>query len=262
MSVCRANKQTYIGKVIHPAKYNNAGNKPFLTFSLYVDSHAFNPNKKEKESARISCSYTPFNENDPVGKILCRIATKENPDVGLGGNTYKSVLVQVEGQEKLVQVFNAEGEATGAYYKNLEYCTVTVVDTKVLDFYYQEKKAQTDSEESSHEGDIGAPAVAPGVVKAKPQTATRPVATQAARTTQKVYQVGDRIPHGGKMYEFTGGDSTNTANWKEVKVQTEDSPFTAPLSPFSSQMANTNNTTAKSILEASDSAFPAAKVQL
>ena len=87
----KALQQSYIGRVIWTPKYVES-KRPFLSFSIHIDNHAFGLDKK-KTSAKIQCNYTlPDNAaEDEVGVILSRITTKDEPDSrGLAGQQYIS----------------------------------------------------------------------------------------------------------------------------------------------------------------------------
>ena len=249
----RASKQTYLGRVIAPAKFH-AGAKPFISFTLFVDKLAVNK-AKEKSSGKIGCSYSIMGDNDPVGLILCRIASKEDPSTGgLNGVSYKSVEVLVEGTERLTEVTDKEGNIIpNAYYKSLDYCSIQVADSDVLKLYKNHigKGSSTQQQEESPEQetanpnpftDTGAaptqqrvvqqPTQAPAAqrtVTAKPA----PVAqAQPAQQVKKEYKVGDRLVHSEVEYEFRGGNPADLKNWVPVKQLVQQPPVAQAVNPF------------------------------
>lgn len=243
----RASKQTYLGRVIYPAKYN-AGKKPWLSFILYVDNLALDPNKN-KISGKITCSYSIVNENDPVARILCRIYNKDNPGKGLAGTQFKSVDVLVEGNEKLTQVTDKDGNIVPyAWYKNLDFCTVQVVDKEVMKLYRAEfgnGTGRQDSQQESFEDnpyESPAPQVSPRQVQTEqPTTAPSPKAK-----VRQQWQKGAVVVFEGKEYSFLGGDESLMENWAPVEqVVTKE-----PEVPFAQSVQNSGTKNSlKTLLE-------------
>ena len=249
----RASKQTYLGRVIAPAKFH-AGTKPFLSFTLFVDRLAVGKGKeKERTSGKIGCSYSLNGENDPVGLILCRIASKDDPaQGGLAGQAYKSVEVFVEGTERLTEVADKEGNTIpNAYYKSLDYCSLQVVDSDVLKLYKKHLEKDSPQEESveqpttntnpftdntsaaPQQNHVQQPTQAP---VAQTRVVTQPAAQQPKKTG---YQVGDKIMHNGTEFEFRGGNSADLKNWYPVKQ----APVVEekPANPFEAAETVSNN---------------------
>lgn len=232
----RAAKQSYLGRVIFPAKFHPGNNgKPYLTFTLYVDRLAVNKNK-ERVSGKFYCSYAVNGENDPVGHILCKVHNKENPNAGgLAGQQYKSVEVWVEGSEKLVEALDSNGqEVPGAYVKFLEFCTIQVVDSNVLSLYSaqfnQQKAAQPQQQQAMpQEVASSAPNVAPSPqprqARAKQQ---QQVSTQQPDRTG--YQVGDKLVQNGMVYELVSPQFMDASSWK-LLGPAQASPTIVPPKP-------------------------------
>lgn len=261
----RAAKQSYLGRVIHPAKFHpgNNGNKPFLTFTVYVERLAVNKNK-ERVSGRIYCSYVVAGENDPVGHILCKVHNKENPTAGgLAGQQYKSVEVWVEGSEKLVEALDSNGqEVQGAYVKYLEYCTVQVTDKDVMRLYGAQFKSGETEEDSvatpqvapnPFNGQVEQPNVAPSSQprKTAKQQATKAPASQATplastQPARSVWRPGDRLVKDGLEYELVGEDFNKASNWKLL------GPAGVPTPPSNTFNGFGSNTSIKSMLEEED----------
>lgn len=270
----RAAKQSYVGRVIYPAMYKQGvnGGKAFLTFTLYVDNLTINPATKKRESGKIGCTYTIYDDNDPVAMILCNIFKKDEPDRGgIGGNQYKSVMVWVEGSEKLTLVVNQDGTPVpGAVYKNLEYCTVQIIDQQVMAFYRAAfgQQGSDDGEADMAPATTALPfqqaTVAPHVMQqaapfvqqpamAAPTPVQPQFVQQAApqpqqpqqmptnnlvrgqqRTTaqRRQYQPGDRLAdQQGRILEFVGGDPTNVANWSVVDQAVQPAQVQAAAAP-------------------------------
>lgn len=213
----RAAKQSYLGRVIGPARYHegHGNSRPYLSFSLFVDRLAVKAeDKKERASGRIYCSYSVQSENDPVATILCNIVDSKTGAGNLNGHTYKSVEVWVEGNEKLTEVkaFDDKGQPLhGAYYKSLEFCTVQILDRSLIKLLRGE-----DVQGGSH---------------TEAQANVAPSSTRAsasAAPNRKAYQAGDRIVNEGKTYEFLGGDQSNMSNWTLVEDQPQPVAQKAP----------------------------------
>lgn len=254
----RASKQTYVGKVIFPATYRNGVNngKAFITFTLYVDGLAVNPATKKRESGKINCTYTIHDDKDPVPMILCNIFNPKEPESGgLNGQQYKTVMVWLEGSEKLTLVMNQDGSPVpGAVYKNLEYCAVQVLDPAVLALY---RAATGQAVEGSEEVEMAAPITMPfqqpnlapqfaqapqpqfvqppmqvptqtAVQQPAPQLVTTNLVrntTRQAAPARRQYQPGDRLADAsGQVLEFVGGDPTNVVNWRAVQAAPQAAP--------------------------------------
>lgn len=240
MALGRALKQSYFGRVIHPAQERQTKDgKTFLTFTLYVDKLV--KNKEEAESARISCSYTPISTPDPVGIMLANIFNKEDPDQGgLSGEQYKSVEVLVEGTPRFSQaVVDVDGEPTAiqnAYYVNLDYCSVLVTDNRVLELYrgeFSEKSGQKQVTQTAAKKQVAEqPTVAPSKKKktvieidAKEEVEEEVTASEAAdkvlgndeeEAHRTSYEVGDIIEHNGIHYKFKGGNAADVTSWQQI----------------------------------------------
>lgn len=220
-------RQLYFGRVISPAKYWGDGEKPYITFDLYVDRLLVNANK-ERISGKIGCSYSVQGDNDPVALILCRVEDKENPETGgLAGESYKSVEVIVEGTERLTVVTNGEGEVVSrAVYKNLDYCSVQVTDNGVLDLFRKHTNAGNKRKDSEQR-----PTKAPVSTKTSKRQVQQEVVTKDEQQDEEeptTYKVGDRLINKGVEYEFIGGNSMDRDNWKPVKpkkTKVKTSPF-------------------------------------
>lgn len=215
----RASRQTYVGRVIFPAKLIET-QRPFLSFMLYIDNHLVGPNK-ERKSARISCNYTlPKNyERDEVALVLSKVYSKEDPDSGgLAGKQYKSVDVLVEGDERLAEV---EGKP-GAVYKNLDFCHVTIIDKTVKALYRQEyaKDSEGKSENiESEENHVERPT-------------TTPVQTKTPKLPETKYKIGEIVSSHGKKYKFIGGTSSSAKSWELVNDSNdEELPFEIDNAP-------------------------------
>lgn len=228
----KAAKQSYLGRVIFPAKYiASSSGKPFITFTLYVDNHLVAADGN-RGSARINCSYSISGEKDPVAMILCRIFNKEDPDAGgLAGEKYKSVEIWVEGNERLSEV----QDKPGAVYKSLDFCSVQITDKEMLKLY----KAHTSgSQEKEATGAISKNTQAPT------QAPTQAATSTTTKKKRKEYSVGEKVESNGKTYEFLGGDSKVLSNWKEVVTVGENEeddalPFIAPMQRAGKKVANT-----------------------
>lgn len=218
-------RQTYVGRVIAPAKYFDSKKKPFITFVLAVNGLASIKNEKnqyERTSAKITCSYSIQSEDDMVATVLSRINSKDN-EQSLGGGSYNSVMVAIEGTERLVQYQDSEGKTLPVYYKNLDFCSVSILDQSVVDLY---KKEVGKSEERQVSNQTQQPNLAP---KSQPVNKT---ASQPTRQEASVgYNVGDVItdPEGNE-FEYQGGDVENMDNWK--LVQKEPPPPVKKVPPF------------------------------
>jgi hypothetical protein len=259
-------KQVYFGRVIAPAKYHAGNGKPFISFTLLVDNLAIGPDK-QRTSGRVQCSYSIVADNDPVPTILCRILNAEAPGVGgLAGVEYKSVEVLAQGDEKLTQVLDANGEPIpNAYYKNLEYCTIQVTDNNILDLYRSHVASAEDNPQMEA---VQKPTRAPGRFQAKtsgfikskaqdPSASVRP-ASPVRKPVRPKYEVGDRLSHNGVLYEFQGGDPNNLDNWMEVAPEVEGqelptNPFMSQGSPRTSPLAaRLNGSSSKGLLDDED----------
>lgn len=262
-------KQTYVGRVIFPAKYVAGvnGGKPFLSFTLYVDKLAMNK-ARERTSGRITCSYTITNDNDPVAHILCKIFNKEKPeDGGLHGQQYKSVNVLVEGAEKLTEITDPSGKVmSNAYYKNLDYCSVKILDDSLLQLLRQHLGQNTGPEvgvQVQVETSVGSnnpfsdqkqvtppppqvqqPTQVPAKAAAPKQQSAKPAPAPTA-------ELGETIIHNGVKYEFTGGDRNNLKNWRPVE-QSAPASAPAPANPFeaASQPAEASGSGLNGVFEA------------
>lgn len=237
MATGKAFKQSYFGRVIGPAKYW-AGNKPYLTFTLYVDGLLVDEDKN-RTSGKIGCSYSIQGDSDPVALILSRIFNKDKPNEGgLAGKPYKTVEVVVEGSERLNVVKDADGNLIpGAVYKNLDYCTVQVTDNNVLQLF---KKHQSEGTEDEDDG-IQKPTTAPrskGSFKKKSPPPVTDLETfeeeegeeeeEEAASEESSYKVGDTIVHSGVTYKFLGGSAADLSNWEKVEKKVKK----AKVNPF------------------------------
>jgi len=226
----KALQQSYIGRVIWTPKYVES-KRPFLSFSIHIDNHAFGLDKK-KTSAKIQCNYTlPDNAaEDEVGVILSRITTKDEPDSrGLAGQQYKSVEVLVEGTEKLQEV---EGKK-GAYYKTLEYCRVTVLDNNLRNLFRQEMGQGKDTDQSqTTETSYSEPErpksnVATRAVESPTTSPTVP--SQPEKHPKSTWEIGAEVVHGSKTFKFIGGNPNDTSNWKELTPISKPEPELPPF---------------------------------
>ena len=250
----RAAKQSYLGRVISPARYHDGknGSKPYLSFQIFVDRLAVKAeDKRERTSGKIFCSYSVQSDNDPVAFILCNILDSKTGSGSINGQTYKSVEVWVEGNEKLTEVkaFDSEGkELNGSYYKSLEYCTVQILDRDLVRLL---KQGQDGSGHTTNSTEAQAN-VAPSM-GSRSRNAVQPQ-PQEQVANRTVYAVGARITDEGKTYEFIGGDSSSMSNWVVV---TEDEPVTtaAPATPFAAP-ASTAGSPVKSAPKTTASSNP------
>jgi len=259
----RAAKQSYLGRVIAPAKFHDGHNnsKPYLSFAVFVDRLATKAeDRKERTSGKIYCSYSIQNENDPVAVILCNIIDSKTGQGGLGGHTYKSVEVWVEGSEKLAEVaaFDANGQnLSGVYYKSLEYSSVQILDKNLVRLAKGDNSEAASGEETSAPApsSFSQPNVAPSARPAAAKPSGQVARPQAAATSSKsAVEVGSRTEHGGVVYEFLGGDPKNMSCWAVVDSEGDApvSPVATPekkvaANPFGAQKANpfAGNTMAK-----------------
>lgn len=225
----RAAKQSYLGRVISPARYHEGqnGSRPYLSFQVFVDRLAVKAeNKRERVSGKIFCSYSVQSEDDPVAFILCNILDSKTGAGGINGHTYKSVEVWVEGNEKLTEVkaFDDKGqELNGAYYKSLEFCAVQILDRGLIKLL---------KGTSTSDNDENQPNLAPSSGSKFNSRQTSQPSTQAEQKNRKSYNVGDRLTHNGQTFEFTGGDPSSASNWRTVEE-------TATAAPFAKQAAAT-----------------------
>ncbi len=251
MATGKSFRQTYFGRVIGPAKYWS-GNKPYLTFTLYIDGLLVD-DEKNRVSGKIGCSYSVQGDSDPVAMILSRIYNKENPEKGgLNGETYKSVEVVVEGTERLSIVKDSDGNIIpGAVYKNLDYCSIQVTDNNILHLY---KKHVEDSQpDNSVQRPTSAPKTKTYQKKVEPveEVETEEEEANEEEESENTYKVGDRETYKGVEYEFTGGDPADLKNWKKVEKKTKVKAKVSPFSESDSKKSKTEKTF-KEILEESD----------
>lgn len=256
----KAFRQTYYGRVIFPAKYHaSEKGDAFLTFVLYVDGLHVTRDRK-RESGRLNCSYTIKGNDDPVARILCRIFSKDEEDnKGLAGQQFKSVDVIVEGSFRTAPVFVNEQLVSGATFNHLDYCNVTITDKEIIKLYRQEFGGEEGSEDSSS----ASTSTVQQPTRAPKQTVTQPVQQQqqaAAQTTQTAqaaervtYEVGSRVTHEGKEYEFVGGDPSNIMNWKLVtpapSVPFAKAPVAAKPAATQTAQASGGQQSVKSLLD-------------
>jgi len=214
-------RQVYIGRVIAPAKFyaGNGNKKSFITFVMSVANLASVKGEKgyEKTSAKITCSYTVHSDTDMVATILSNISTKDDPKT-MGSGSYKSVEVLVEGNERLVQVMNEDGSPGRGYYKNLDFCLVTIIDSTVKKLF-KEEGATTTSETPVNEEDT--PKVAPKnrtVVKKVEEPVQEPVEEEAAVEEESSgYEVGEVVKDPeGQEFKYLGGDPSLVSSWEKV----------------------------------------------
>lgn len=237
-------RQLYFGRVISPAKfYPAAGNrKPFITFVLAVNGLASvkEGDRYTRTSAKITCSYSIQSDNDMVATILSRISSDGNPQE-LGGQSYKSVYVGIEGSERLVQVTDSEGHNKG-YYKNLDFCSVEILDSNIKDLYKAETKpeATEDPEPQQPQKPTLAPKskvqVTKRVESAPVEEAPEAAAEESVAPVESGYTVGDVITDPtGEEYRYIGGDAAVISSWqklvKEVPVQKAVPPFMKAAAP-------------------------------
>lgn len=228
----RAAKQSYLGRVIGPAKYHEGQNnsKPFLSFAVFVDRLAVKAeNKRERISGKIFCSYSVQSEEDPVAFILCNVLDSKTGSGSINGHTYKTVEVWIEGNEKLAEVkaFDDKGQPlSGAYYKSLEFCSVQILDKNLVKLLRPGAGGETDSESAAPPSQANVAPSSRPVVKAAEQPAEQPAAQN-----RKVYAVGDRVTDKGETYEFLGGDQSSMSNWTVVDLSAAPAEKTPPTPP-------------------------------
>jgi len=220
-------RQVYLGRVIAPAKFFEGSGKkpPYITFVLAVNGGAMEKknDKYERTSAKITCSYTVKTDDDMVALALSRITTDNNPQE-LGGESYKSVAVIVEGTERLVASTDDKGNFKG-YFKNLDFCSVSIVDDKVRNLYHAEMK-QNGQEEEKEETKVQ-PTLAPATKKVAPKV-EEPV--EAADE----YEVGQVVKDpSGQEFKFLGGDASDLSCWEKV-VPAPVAPAKKKVPPFMS----------------------------
>lgn len=221
-------KQVYLGRVIYPAKYIEGNqNKPFLSFEICVDGVGWSQDKA-KVTVKIPCTYTIQGDKDPVASILCNIRTKDEEDTAcLGDYVYTTVDVIVEGNERLVQVVDGSGNhIPRAFYKSLDYCTVTVVDREVISAYYV---SIGENKKLPNKKEIQLPNKAPVTFKKPlPNKATKEKEIEVTQVKRKGYKPGDTCNFGGKIYQYVGGIPEEISSWREVIESEEDNE----LPPF------------------------------
>ena len=171
MATGRVSRVTVFGRVPFPATIVPAGQDGhFLNFSVLVDGLARSKqDKKQRQSGRINCSYFIKGNpaQDPNAVILNNIHNAKTGQGNLGGHTYKSVEVIVEGVMSLQEAENS------AYYVSLEMCQATITDNNLLSLYKQLVGGQQQQQEA-------AVAQQPQLATTAPNMAPRPPAAPAA----------------------------------------------------------------------------------
>jgi hypothetical protein len=220
-------RQVYIGRVIAPAKfYAGKGNKKsFITFTLSVANLASVKGERgyEKTSAKITCSYTVQSDTDMVATVLSNISTKDDPKT-VGSGSYKSVEVLVEGNERLVQVLNEDGSPGRGYYKNLDFCLVTILDSNVKKLFKEDRDSAAAEEDSSEDVPKVAPTKSRTVVVKKQEEPVEEVEASSE------YEVGEVITDPvGQEFKYLGGDPSDMASWEKVVKATPVAKKTPPF---------------------------------
>lgn len=270
--------QTYIGRVVGPAvarQFPKSG-KDYITFTLLVNGVVKKKDQTEKktEPLRISCSYVPYGDNDPVPLILCNIASKDFPELCLAGQTYKSVEVLVEGAPKFGEVVDYSNNVIqSAIYLGLTDCKVRILDKKLLDLWAKETGTQTPFNKSTAAAPITPTAASEESKSAAEVDEDLPlrVPTPSVPTApQAKYVAGSQAPTAalprpataiaiplgrgskikqpdGTICEFIGNDPANPGHWRKV----EPAPAKAEVQSSNSQTIETTRPTAQAKVDSS-----------